>query len=168
MKAWKLREDVRVYSDKSKSNELLRIHARNIIDFGVTYDIFDSQTDAQLFSMRRKGLKSAFLRDEWEVKDAQDQPLATLLETSSSLALLRRYTDLIPFVGWAIDLAMSFWPLTYTVTDAAGANAANLTHQRNPFIVKFNLDTTNVNSTLDPRISVALTAMLSVVDASKN
>ena len=168
MKAWKLREDVRVYSDKTKSQELLRIHARSIIDFGATYDVFDSTTDEVLFSLRRKGLKSAFLRDQWEIKDAADKPMGMLLETSSSLAIVRRYTDLIPFVGWAVDLAMSFWPLTYSINDASGAPAATITHQRNPLIVKFSLDITGTTANLDPRIYLAATSLLSVVDANKN
>lgn len=168
VKAWKLREDVRVYSDKSKSTELFRIHARNIIDFGVTYDVFDSRTDALLFSMRRKGLRSMFLRDHWEFKDAGDSLVGSLLETSSGLALIRRYTVLIPFVGWAVDLAMSFWPLTYTIADTKQAAGATVTHQRNPIIVKFSLERTGTDTSLDPRIPVAAIALLSVVDASKN
>ncbi len=168
VKAWKLREDVRVYSDKSKGQELFRIHARNIIDFGVTYDVFDSKTDSPLFSMRRKGLRSAFLRDYWEFKDTDDKLIGTLQETSSGLALIRRYTDLVPFVGWAIDLAMSFWPLTYTIADVSEAISATVIHQRNPVIIKFSLERTTVKTSLDPRIPVAAIALLSVVDASKN
>lgn len=168
MQAWKLREDIRVYSDKNKSKELFRIHARNIIDFGVTYDVFDSQSNEQIFSMRRKGLKSTFVRDQWEIKDASDKQIGELKETSSGLALVRRYTDLIPFVGPFIDLAMSFWPITYSVFDGTGQVTANLTHQRNPFIVKFLLERTETTSSLDPRIPVALTGMLSVIDAGKN
>jgi hypothetical protein len=168
MKAWKLREDVRVYSDKSKSTELFRIHARTIIDFGVTYDVFDSKSDAQLFSMRRKGLKSAFLRDHWDFKDTGDNLIGSLQETSSGLALVRRYTDLIPVVGWAIDLAMSFWPLTYTIADTKNMASATVIHQRNPFVVKFSLRRTDTDTSLDPRIPVAAIALLSVVDASKN
>ncbi|MFW6303327.1 MAG: hypothetical protein ACOC2L_01785, partial [Candidatus Sumerlaeota bacterium] len=44
MKGFKLREDLRVYTDESKSQEVFRISARNIIDFGGTYDIIDSQS----------------------------------------------------------------------------------------------------------------------------
>jgi hypothetical protein len=169
MKAWKLREDIRIYADKSKANELFRIHARSIIDFGVTYDVFDSQTSEQLFAVRRKGLRSAFLRDHWNITKADDSTIGSLQETSSGLALLRRYTDLIPFVGPIVDLAMSFWPLTYSIFDASGQTVGTLTHQRNPFIVKFSLDVTdNSSGQHDPRIAVALTALLSVVDASKN
>jgi hypothetical protein len=168
VKAWKLREDVRIYSDNSKSAELFRIHARNIIDFGVTYDVYDSKTDAILFSMRRKGLKSAFIRDHWDFKNQKDEIIGSLQETSSGLALVRRYTDLIPFVGWLVDLGMSFWPLTYTVTDAQETVSATVIHQRNPVIVKFSLERTDAKTSLDARIPVAAIALLSVVDAGKN
>lgn len=168
MKAWKLREDVRIYSDKSKSVELFNIHARTILDFGVTYDVSDSQSGEKIFTMRRKGLRSAFLRDQWEIGTPDDKPLAVLQETSSSLALLRRYTDLIPLVGWVIDLAMSFFPIQYTLRDAAGETAAEITHRRNPIIDKFGLDRSNAAAKLDPRVAVVATAMLSVVDSSKN
>jgi hypothetical protein len=80
---------------------------------------------------------------------------------------VRRYTDIIPLVGGFIDLAMAFWPITYSILDTAGRTDATLTQQRNPVIVKFNLERTET-PILDPRVAVALTAMLSVVDASKN
>jgi len=54
MKAWKLREDIRLFSDRSMQREILQIHARQIIDFGATYDVTDSSTGQQFFSMRRK------------------------------------------------------------------------------------------------------------------
>lgn len=168
MQAFKLREDIRVYSDKTKSTEVFRIHARNILDFGVTYDVFDSQSDEHIFSMRRKALRSAFLRDKWEIKTPADKDLGKLQETSGGLALVRRYTDLIPFVGPFIDMAMGFFPITYSVYDVDGKTAANLIQQRNPLIVKFILSKTDEKAALDPRVSVALTAMLSIVDASKN
>jgi hypothetical protein len=37
-KAFKLREDIRIYTDESCSTEFLTIKARSIIDFGSTYD----------------------------------------------------------------------------------------------------------------------------------
>jgi hypothetical protein len=63
MKAWKLREDIRLYTDESMQTELLRIHARNIIDFGATYDVVDSFSNQIVYSLKRKGLKSTFVRD---------------------------------------------------------------------------------------------------------
>ena len=37
-KAFKLKEDLRVFTDESQSDELFRISARSIIDFSSTYD----------------------------------------------------------------------------------------------------------------------------------
>lgn len=168
MKAWKLREDIRLYSDSSKSRELLRIRARSVIDFGVTYDIFDGDSETLLFSLRRAGLKSTFIRDKWVVTDGDGAEIGAVEETSSGLALMRRYVDLVPFVGWAIDLALDFKPITYSIQDTAGANAGDVVQRKNPFIVKFGLDTSNATASLDPRLPVAAVALMSVIDAGKD
>ncbi|HSH56170.1 MAG TPA: hypothetical protein VK983_05110 [Candidatus Limnocylindrales bacterium] len=172
MKAWVLREDVRIYRDESKQEELLRIHARTIIDFGATYDVYDGPTDTLLFSFRRKGLASTFVRDNWEILDAAENPIARLQETSGSLALVRRYVGIIPIAGPFIDLALIAVPLTYSLTTAKDGTttgtAATILHRKNPFIVKMSLDRSQADVELDPRIGVAMTALLSVIDASKN
>ena len=67
-KAFKLREDIRIYTDESCSTELIRIAARSILDFSTTYDILLG-SGAVLGSIRRKGLKSSFVRDEWLIFD---------------------------------------------------------------------------------------------------
>lgn len=38
-KAFKLREDIRIYTDESCTSELIVIKARSIIDFSSTYDV---------------------------------------------------------------------------------------------------------------------------------
>ncbi len=168
MKAWKLKEDIRIFTDSSMQQQLLQIHARSVIDFGATYDVTDAPTGDSLFSLRRKGLRSTFVRDRWEVADAAGNTIGTVQETSSSLALVRRYVGIIPIVGEIADIALSFAPLTYTIFDADNAAIAQLTHRKNPLVVKFGLDITNEAHTLDARLPVAVTALLAVVDASKN
>lgn len=172
MKAWVLREDVRLYADESKEQELLRIHARNIVDFGATYDVFDGASELPNFSLRRKGLRSTFVRDYWQVLDSSEKQIAEVRETSSGLALVRRYVGLIPFVGALADLILMIAPLTYTVSEytdtGTGSDVANIIHRKNPFIVKMSLQRTDAESSLDARIPVAATALLSVIDASKN
>lgn len=73
MKAWKLKEDIRLYRDDSQTEEIMRIGARSVIDFGATYDVFDSPTNQQLLSARRKGLRSTFVRDHWLLLDTGGQ-----------------------------------------------------------------------------------------------
>ena len=96
MKAFKLKEDISIYSDETMQVELLRIMARQIIDFSATYDIIDSRTDQAVGSLRRRGMKS-ILRDHWLLFDAQGHPMGELIEDSMGMALLRRFlSNLIP------------------------------------------------------------------------
>lgn len=88
-KMFRLREDIRVYSDESMSQELLYIQARNIIDFSAAYDVIDSLSQTKVGALRRRGWRS-IMRDQWEVLDAYDQPLGMMQEDSPGRALLRR------------------------------------------------------------------------------
>lgn len=89
-KMFKLREDIRVFSDESMTSELLNIQARQIIDFSAAYDVIDSAYQTKVGVLRRKGFRS-MMRDEWEVLDANDQLIGILQEDSVGYALLRRF-----------------------------------------------------------------------------
>lgn len=94
-KAFKLREDIRLYHDESKNQELMLIRARQVIDFAACYDIVDSASQQTVGALRRKGLAS-ILRDSWEVLDNDDKPLGKCQEDSAAMAMLRRFVKLIP------------------------------------------------------------------------
>ena len=89
-KAFKLKEDITVYSDETKTTPVLKIAARAIIDFSAAYDISDAATGEKLGALRRKGFKS-ILRDSWEILDKSDTPIGTVSEDSMGMALLRRF-----------------------------------------------------------------------------
>ena len=95
-KAFKLKEDIRIYSDESMQTELLSIQARQVIDFAAAYDIVDVENGVKVGAARRKGF-SSIVRDSWMLLDAQNQPIAQLQEDSTILALMRRLlSNLIP------------------------------------------------------------------------
>src|SRR5574338_39298 len=89
-KMFKWREDIRVYSDENKTQEVLSIKARQIVDFSAAYDVVDTELNQKVGALRRRGLRS-ILRDEWEVLDANDNLIGQLFEDSVGLALLRRF-----------------------------------------------------------------------------
>jgi len=89
-KMFRLKEDIRIYSDESKTRELLLIQARSIMDFSAAYDVIDSQTGMKVGVLRRKGFKS-IVRDEWQVLDVSDQQIGILQEDNITLAMLRRF-----------------------------------------------------------------------------
>lgn len=80
-KAFKLREDIRLYRDESQTHELLWIRARQVIDFAACYDVVDSSTQAAVGSLRRRGMKS-LLRDSWEVLDTNERRSARSRRTA--------------------------------------------------------------------------------------
>jgi uncharacterized protein YxjI len=103
-KAFKLREDIRVYSDESEAVELLHIQADRIVDFRAAYKVFDSQTGDLIGSLRRKGWAS-LLRDSWELFDSEGRLRGRVVEDSGLKALLRRLNDLVS----------AFLPQTYLI-----------------------------------------------------
>jgi uncharacterized protein YxjI len=56
-KAFKLKEDIRVYSNESKKEELFVIKADRIIDFGANYHFYDVQGN-DCGSVKREGMAS--------------------------------------------------------------------------------------------------------------
>ena len=95
-KAFKLREDIRLFADESQSLPLLRIRARSILDFSAAYDVVDESTGEVVGTARRRGFRS-LLRDSWELLDAEERTVGTLEEESWLMATLRRFlSGLIP------------------------------------------------------------------------
>lgn len=95
-KAFKLKEDIRVFSDDTEKEERLLIKARAIIDFSAAYDVVDARSGSKIGAFRRKGF-SSILRDSWEFLDPGDRVIGTIQEDSMTMALLRRFlSNLIP------------------------------------------------------------------------
>ena len=91
LKAFRLKEDIRICADASMTRELLTIRARSMLDLGATYDIVDAQTHEPLGALRRVAMASMFSRDTWKMLDAQDREIGEIAEDSLGLALLRKY-----------------------------------------------------------------------------
>ncbi len=153
-KMFKLREDIRVYSDESKMQEVLMIKARQIIDFSAAYDVVDSATGQKVGALRRKGLKS-ILRDEWEILDVGDNVVGKLTEDSMGLALLRRFlTNLVP---QNYDIILG--------TD----RVADLKQNFNPFTYQLNIDfSMDLSRRLDRRVGLAAGILLAAIEGRQN
>lgn len=149
-KMFRLKEDIRVYSDESKTQEVLAIKARQIIDFSAAFDVIDSTTNQKVGALRRKGLASMF-RDEWEVLDVNDNVLGRLFEDSMGLALLRRFlSSLIP----------QNYDLLFGET-----RVGDFKQNFNPFTYELNIDfTMDVAHQLDRRLGIAAGILLAAIE----
>lgn len=94
MKAFKLKEDLRMYESERMQKEIFSIQARNVIDFAATYDVVAGGVPVGAF--QRKGLKS-ILKDEWFILDTADRKIGLITEDNAALALVRRFLcNLVP------------------------------------------------------------------------
>lgn len=154
-KMFRLREDIRIYSDETKSQEALTIKARQIIDFSAAYDVMDSMTGEKVGALRRKGWAS-LLRDEWEVLDASDQPRGLLFEDTMGLALLRRF------------LLGSLLPQNYDLTFGE-TRVADLRQRFNLFRYELDLDfSMDAARMLDRRLGIAAGILLATVEGKQS
>ncbi|HSK88496.1 MAG TPA: hypothetical protein VK880_09080 [Anaerolineales bacterium] len=154
-KMFRLREDIRVYSDESKTQEVLSIKARQIMDFSAAYDVVDAGLNQRVGTLRRRGLRS-ILRDEWEVLDANDRVIGKLFEDSVGLALLRRL------------LLGSLLPQNYDMT-VGESRVADLKQRFNPFRYELDLDfTMDAGRLLDRRIGIAAGILLAAVEGKQS
>ena len=154
-KMFKWREDIRVYSDENKMQEVLSIKARQIVDFSAAYDVVDTALNQKVGALRRKGLRS-ILRDEWEVLDAGDNLKGLLFEDSMGLALLRRF------------LLGSWLPQNYDITFGE-KRVADLKQNFNLFRYELNLDfSMDAGHLLDRRLGLAAGILLAVVEGKQS
>ena len=154
-KMFKLREDIRVFVDESKTQEVLKIQARQIIDFSAAYDVIDSAYDQKVGTLRRLGMRS-LLRDEWEILNTNDQVIGKLFEDSPGLAMLRRM------------LLGSLLPQNYDITLGA-QRVADLKQRFNLFRyeldVDFSLDPAKM---LDRRVGLAAGILLAAIEGKQS
>jgi hypothetical protein len=152
---FRLREDIRVYGDENKSQEVLSIQARQIMDFSAAYDVVDSAMNQKVGALRRRGW-SSILRDEWEVLDASDNVIGKLFEDSVGLAMLRRL------------LLGTLLPQNYDIT-LGETRVADLKQRFNPFRYELDLDfTMDLSQRLDRRLGIAAAILLAAVEGKQS
>ena len=157
-KAFKLREDIRLYTDESCAKELLVLSARSVIDFGATYDITTPAGDA-VASLRRKGMKSSFVRDEWLIFDERGGQIAILQEQGSVAPLVRRYVD---NVAWLL-------PQRFEVSRGEGAPPiATIRQHFNPFVYRLGLAVHSDDEILDELTLLGAVCLIAAIEGRQD
>ncbi len=157
-KAMKLREDIRLYTDESCSKELLVLRARQVIDFGATYDVTTPAGDA-IASLRRKGMKSSFIRDEWLVLDANNEQVAIIREQGSIAPLARRYVDHIAFL----------LPQKFDVMRGEQAPPiATLRQHFSPFVYRLGVAIHSDDEVIDDLTLLAAACLIAAIEGRQN
>ncbi len=153
-KAFKLKEDIRVYTGEDMRTEVLTILARQVLDFSAAYDVFDTATTKKVGALKRKGFKS-IVKDEWIIMDAEDREIGLIQEDSMLLALIRRFlTNLIPQKYHGV---------------VKGKQVCIFKQNFNPFVMKINLDySLDGEGLLDRRLGIAAAILLCAIEGKQN
>ena len=156
MKAFKLKEDIRVFTDETLQTEALSIQARSVLDFSGSYDVYDSASGQRVGALRRKGLKSSFYKDEWVILDNTEREVGLIQEESAFLALLRKY-----LLGALIPQSFN--------AQIGGRTVATFSQLFNLFATKLTLDfSADPQRQFDRRMGVAAGILLCAIEGKQH
>ncbi|WP_042722952.1 hypothetical protein [Flavobacterium sp. B17] len=135
-KMFKLKEDVIVFNDESKSKELFRIKANQWIDFNASYSLTEIATGRNFGRMARKGMRSIW-KASYDVLDANDQPKFKIQEDNAWVRFFDGMVGEIPLIGMFTGY---FLNPSYTVTGIDGKAYFKLKKMPSFFGRRFQLD----------------------------
>ena len=149
-KRFKLKEDIRIYVDESKSQEWLKIKQKQIVDAWGGYDIMDSQSGEHIGTVRRKFWASV-LRTRWHLLDAAGNEIGMLIEDSMGYALARRI------------LLGILLPKKFHIEIGGGSEFVTMRQMFNPFIKKLVVNIPPSHP-LDRRFIAGLAIVIAAID----
>jgi uncharacterized protein YxjI len=96
-KRFKFKEDIRFYTDDSKTTELFRIKARQRFDPRARYDV--TAADGTKIGEIQKVFGKSLLRSTYQLFDGSGAEVAVARERNRFVALFRRLVGLVPYIG---------------------------------------------------------------------
>lgn len=161
-KLFKLKEDVVVYNNESRTQENFRIRANQWIDFNASYAITDN-TGKNLGKIARKGMRSIW-KATYFVMDAFDNQKYKVQEENAWVKIIDGFFTEIPILG--IFTGYFFNP-TYIVHDNNGKEIYRLKKMPSFFCRKFQLDQINDISDEDETLVVLSLMMMVLLERAK-
>ena len=173
LKAFKLKEDIRLFANENEGAPLMAIRARSMLDWGASYDVYDLTSSGaggftpgqtlqyaanadggeKVGALRRKGLTS-MVRDAWQILDAGDNVIGTISEDSTIKALVRRF----------VDMAATFMPQAYHA-EVGGQRVFEMRQNFNPFVKRMTCRfSPEAAGRLDRRLGMAAAVLLIAIE----
>lgn len=90
-----IKEDIRFFANEDESEELFRIKARSLMEFGGRYDV--TTPAGEKIGVLEKVFGKSLLRSTWRILDAGEQEVAVAQERSQFWAIVRRVIDAVPY-----------------------------------------------------------------------
>ena len=159
-KRMKLKEDLRAFTDDSKTTEVFRIKAQQVWDPRARYDVTDAS--GQHVGQLGKVFGKSLLRSTWDIYDATDSKIAWARERSLFVALFRRLVGFIPYIGGFADWLPIPYHFDYFVGDERIGGLQRILGVRD----RYRLDVSgDAGRTIDRRVVLALAVGMDALQA---
>lgn len=157
-KIFNLKEDVRIFRDDSKTDEVFRINADRIIDLGARYNFTDSKTERPLGSIKQRGLKTIW-KAHYDIEAPDGTAEHALTEDNPWVKVADALLGEIPFLGLA---AGYFIHPSYTIHDANEIPILQLKKEPAFFESKFRIDLleTGISAEEEKRLLLGVMMMI--------
>ena len=157
-KIWNLKEDVRIFRDDSKTDEVFRINANKIIDIGARYFFTDSKTEQSLGSIKQRGLKTIW-RAHYDIENTMEEAEHALTEDNPWVKVADALLGEIPILGFFTGY---FIHPSFTIHDNAQTPVMRLTKEPAFFESKFRIDMLEPDITPEEEKRLLLSLMMMV------
>jgi uncharacterized protein YxjI len=159
-KRMKLKEDLRAFTDDSKTTEVFRIKAQQVWDPRAKYDVTDP--NGQLIGQLQKVFGKSLLRSTWRIYGAAGNEVGWARERSLFVALVRRFVGLVPFIGEFLELLPIPYHFDYYKGEDRIGGLERILGVRDRYRLDVSGDTERA---LDRRVVIALAVGLDALQA---
>lgn len=155
-KLFKLKEDIQIFSDETRTTELYRIRANQWIDFSAAYAFTDAQGN-HIGKIARKGWRSLW-KAAYELIDQNDELQYHIREENALLRVLEAILGEVPILG---GITSYFINPSYLVTNLSGETIAKLKKKPSFWGRHFSVEKVgSMDSDDDDRIMLGLMMMI--------
>lgn len=160
-KRFKFKEDIRFYTDETRTHELMRIKARQRFDPRAKYDVTDGA--GTKIGQIQKVFGASLLRSTYKLYDASDREIATAQEENLVVALLRRIVAFIPYIENIAPWLPIPYNFVFTNNGAVlGSHERQLFKWRDTYTIDFSADAAR---TVDRRLILAIAVGMDALQA---
>ena len=153
-KLFKLKEDIRIYTDESMSQELFQIKQEQILDAWGKFNVNDLATNTTLGYIKRH-IISAFVKDTWELYTVSDQLVGKIEESSAGRALARKYLPGGALVPEKMELQID------------GHVLANINQEFKIIGDIWEMDCDRIPQSFDRRVLIACVLLMGMIERSR-
>jgi uncharacterized protein YxjI len=159
-KRMKLKEDLRAFTDDSKTSEVFRIKAQQVWDPRARYDITDA--GGEHVGQLAKVFGRSLLRSTWRIYDAAGAEVGWARERNLLVALVRRFIGLVPFIGGFADWVPIPYHFDYFVGEKRIGGLERILGVRDRYRLDVSGDTERA---IDRRVVLALAVGMDALQA---